>query len=183
MCIRDRQIPVKHRDITHNKHTRYEFKKLVRYCCKNKIDIGCNYSEISTTFVDIRDELLEEVQEIKETQRYKCPELKTCLNGIPVVALIDTGSQINAISAEWYNKHRSQMGKLNLLKLTNTVVKGAVGKKSKQITQQILMDVKIGQYMIDSVFIIVPDLIRECIIGIGLLQESKNVLLITEIIK
>ena len=44
------------------------------------------------TFVDIRDELLEEEQEIKEAQRYKCPELKICLNGIPVVALIDTGS-------------------------------------------------------------------------------------------
>ena len=68
------------------------------------------------------------------------------------------------------------MGKLNILKVTNMVVKGAVGRKSKQITQQILLDVKIGQYRIDGVFIIVPNLIWECIIGIGLLQQSRCII-------
>ena len=51
------------------------------------------------------------------------------------------------------------------------IVKGAVGRKSKQITQQLLLEAKIGQYSIYGVFLIIPDLIRECIIGIGLLQE------------
>ena len=32
------------------------------------------------------------------------------------------------------------------------------------------------RYSIDGVFLIIPDLIRECIIGIGLLQESRCVI-------
>ena len=80
------------------------------------------------------------------TRKFKCPELSICINGIPVVALIDTGSQINAISAEWYHKHKCQMGKLNILKVTNMIGKGAVGRKSKEITQQLLLEVKIGRY-------------------------------------
>ena len=124
------------------------------------------------TFVDIRDDLLEEDKETVRTRKLKCRELELYLNGVPVITLIDTGSQINAISAEWFNKNKNKMEKLNLLRLTNTIVKGAVGKKSKQITQQILVEVKFGMYVIDSVFIIVPDLIRDCIMGIELLQEG-----------
>ena len=67
----------------------------------------CIRDRISTTFIDIRDALLEEEPEIKETRKGRCPELNICLNEIPIVALIDTGSQINAISDKWYNKHKS----------------------------------------------------------------------------
>ena len=63
------------------------------------------------------------------------------------------------------------MRKLDVLRLTNTVVKGAVGKKSKQITQQVLLEVNFGEFVVDSVFIIVPELIRDCIMGIEILQD------------
>ena len=89
-----------------------------------------------------------------------------------MIALLDTGSQINAISTEWHNKHKKQMGKLDVLKVTNMIVKGAVGRKSKPITQQVMLEIRIGEYITDSVFIIVPNLIRDCIIGISLLPVS-----------
>lgn len=90
--------------------------------------------------------------------------------------LLETGSQINAISTEWYNKHKKQMGKLDVLKVTHMIMKGAVGRKSKPITQQVMLEIRIGEYITDSVFIIVPNLIRDCIIGISLLQESKCII-------
>ena len=56
-----------------------------------------------------------------------------------------------------------------------------MGKKSKQITQQVL-EVNFGEFVVDSVFIIVPELIRDCIMGIEILQEGGT-LLIYKIIK
>ena len=108
--------------------------------------------------------------------RIKCPELKIQLNGIPIIALLDTGSQINALSTEWYQQNKKRMGNIPILKITNVVIKGAVGKKSNKITQQIMLEVRIGEYVTDAVFIIVPNLIRECIIGINLLQEGRCVI-------
>lgn len=48
--------------------------------------------------------------------------------------LIDTGSQINAVSADWYNQNKDQLGPVEVLKMHNTVIRGAIGNKSKNIT-------------------------------------------------
>lgn len=135
----------------------YKSKKLDKCYRRDKLDVSFSCKEISTTFLNIRDDLLEVDKEMERIQKLKCPELEIYLNNVPAVALIDTGSQINALSAEWFHKNKNRMGKLNLLRLTNTVVKGSVGKKSKQITQQVLLEVNIGDVVVDSVFIIVPE--------------------------
>ena len=77
---------------------------------------------------------MEEESEYQEINKTKCPELKIQLNGIPIIALLDTGSQINALSAEWYQQNKKRMGNIPILKITNLVIKGAVGKKSNKIT-------------------------------------------------
>ena len=81
-------------------------QKVNNYYRRNNIDVAISCKEISTTFLNIRDDLLEIDKEMERTQKFKCPELEISLNNVPVIALIDTGSQINAISAEWFNKNK-----------------------------------------------------------------------------
>lgn len=128
---------------------------------------------INTTFINIRDELLNEKDEITIENINKCPEVDIRLNGVTVRSLIDTGSQINAISEEWFRQNQNKMGNYETLKMTNTTIKGAVGQRSKAVTQQVLLEVEVGKYKFDSVFIVVPELIKECILGIELLNEGK----------
>ena len=45
-------------------------------------------------------------------------------------ALIDTGSQINVISEDWYRDNKLNLGKIDILKMSNTIVKGAIGNLS-----------------------------------------------------
>ena len=119
---------------------------------------------------------MEEELPYKEIKKIKCPELNVQLNKVPVTALIDTGSQINAVSTDWYHSNKKLLGNTPVLKVTNLIIKGAVGKKSNKITQQVMLELKIGEYVADAVFIIVPNLIRDCIIGINLLQEGRCII-------
>ena len=89
---------------------------------------------------------------------------------------MDTGSQINAISERWFNNSKKDLGKVEILKLSNTVIKGVMGSKSKRITQQVLLNVQIKNLNFERVFIVVPDLVRECILGVDLLADSGCVI-------
>ena len=98
------------------------------------------------------------------------------MNGVSTCALVDTGSQLNAVSEQWFKDNKKELGDLETLKLSNTVIKGAAGNKSKRITQQILLTVQIEGLKVDSVFVVVPELIKDCILGIGLLEENGCVI-------
>lgn len=63
-----------------------------------------------------------------------------------------------------------------MLKMQNTVIKGGNGSKSKNIKHQILVEVEVKDRKEDCVFIIVLDLICDCIIGIELLYEGGCIL-------
>ena len=131
---------------------------------------------INTTFLDLRDDLIvnDDVNVICRVN--KCPEVRITLNGVPTYALVDTGSQVNAISEQWFKNNKRELGNLEMLKLSNTVIKGATGNKSKRVTQQILLTVQIESLKVDSVFVVVPELIKDCILGVGLLEENGCVI-------
>ena len=63
------------------------------------------------------------------------------------------------------------MGNVETLRLSNTVIKGATGQRSKRVTQQVLLTTRIGDVEVNGVFLVVPELVKDCIIRIGLLEE------------
>ena len=89
---------------------------------------------MNTTFLDLRDELMVADNIDVNLRNNKCPEIRIMLNGVPTNALVDTGSQVNAISECWFNNNKKDLGRIEILKLSNTVIKGAMGNKSKIIT-------------------------------------------------
>ena len=96
----------------------------------------------------------------------KCPEVRVTLNGVSTCALLDTGSQVNAISVQWFKDNKRELGDLAMLKMSNTIIKGATGGKSKRVTQQILLTIQIESLRVDSVFVVVPELIKDCILSL-----------------
>ena len=61
------------------------------------------------------------------------------------------------LSAEWYQQNKKRMGNIPILKITNLVIKGAVGKKSNKITQQTMLEVRIGEYVLSLIHICCRD--------------------------
>ena len=76
------------------------------------------------------------------------------LNGVPICALIDTGNQVNALSEQWFKNKKKELGNVETLRLSNTVIKGDTENKSKTVTQQVLLTARIGDVEVDSVFIL-----------------------------
>jgi hypothetical protein len=68
---------------------------------------------------------------------YTSPKIKVYLNGIDVEALVDTGSEINGVAKEWFENNKRELGKFELLPVSNASIKGATGAKSKRIRKQI----------------------------------------------
>ena len=60
---------------------------------------------------------MDEESEYQEINKTKCPEMEIQLNGIPIISLLDTGSQICALSAEWYQQNKKRMGNIPILKI------------------------------------------------------------------
>lgn len=102
---------------------------------------------------------------------YTSPKIKVNLNGIDVEALVDTGSEINGVAEEWFDHNKNKLGKFELLPVSNTSIKGATGAKSKRIRKQIFLDLSLCDLQINVIFLVIPGLIKDCILGISTLRE------------
>ena len=84
---------------------------------------------------------------------------------------LDTGCLINGLSETWFNNHKKSIGPYETLPVTNTFIISAVGNKSKLVKRQILCDIEIDGIRYECVFLIIPELVKPCILGISFLQE------------
>ena len=116
---------------------------------------------------------MDEEEETTNFPYNKCPEIKIKLNNVEVTALIDSGSQLNGIAETWFNHNKDKLGRIELLNLSNTNIKGAFGHKSKLIRKQVLLEAEIDNYKFDLVFFIIPGLNKDCILGINMLKEGE----------
>ena len=83
------------------------------------------------------------------------------------------GSAINGLSEEWFNQNKQYLEPYEELSMTNTLIISAVGSKSKLVRKQILCDIYINDIKMDCVFLVIPNLIRNCILGISFLKDER----------
>lgn len=121
---------------------------------------------IYTLFPDLRNELMDEEEPSNNSELIKSPEIDISINNIPVNGLIDTGSAVNALSEQWYFNHQENLGHHEVLSVNNTTIISAVGNKSKRIRRQVFLEIILSNnFKFDCVFLIVPGLVKECILG------------------
>lgn len=107
---------------------------------------------------------------------YRCPKITVLINQVLATALIDSGSSVNAISLMWFNENEEKIKPYEVISMTNTLIVSAVGSKLKLIRKQIFVNIQINKETYECVFLIVPNLIHDCIIGVNFLRENACII-------
>ena len=128
---------------------------------------------VASLFENPRDSLQAE-DKVRESipKIGSCPCLMITLAGINVKSLLDTGSQVTAISEEWYDKQPT-LKTCPTLPITGKYIIGAVGAKSARIKRQIFAEIGLQSFKMQSPVLIIPGLNNQCILGIDVLREMK----------
>lgn len=125
-----------------------------------------------------RNEFLEESS---KTQKHNvCPRIQIWLQEIQTEALIDSGSQISCLSQEFLKRNSVKFKECQTLPLINVSAVGATGGRPVKIREQIYVNIKIGNYSFKQVFLIIPGLTQNCILGIDLLKERSSTINLKE---
>lgn len=121
---------------------------------------------IRTIFEDPRKDLLTE-EDRAETRvgKCRCPETRISIEGVEVNALIDTGSEVTCISGEFYETNKRRFKKCPTLPLSGKMIKGATGDKSARLKIQVQMKTIIGNTTKDVIYLVIPKLVKDCILG------------------
>ena len=85
----------------------------------------------------------------------KSPYVLCQFNDLKIWSLIDSGSQVTAISENCYNELSQKTQLLELL-VTNIVLSLAIGKRTTSIKKQIQFEIEIDGMVITQIFLIVP---------------------------
>lgn len=93
-----------------------------------------------------------------------CPHLAVTVMGNCFQALIDTGSQVTAISEELFNQLEAK-NKLYTLPVSNVIVIPAIGKKATTVKKQVLLEMVIDNQKLDYPCLVIPHLANQIILG------------------
>lgn len=139
------------------------------YSAARTVDLDIDLIENST-----RDFLLSEQDyqhPLPKPELITCPEIKLLIGGVTINALIDTGSKITCVSGETYDKFSEAWKHFPTLPLVGVQAIGFTGEKSVNLKRQFRAPIEIKNLRSEYNFLIVPKLVRECILGIDF-QES-----------
>lgn len=104
----------------------------------------------------------------------QCPVLAIQIDGVEVRALIDTGSQVSAVSESFYSANIGRFSKCPTLPLVGVTVTSATEKKATKVSRQFYANVHLQQVEEASTILVVPKLTVDCIIGIDILSRLKT---------
>lgn len=103
----------------------------------------------------------------------KCPHVRVSVGGLQTTVLLDSGSQISAVSEIFYRELVSK-GLVQELPVTNLIISTAIGKKS--IKRQIFIQSKIEDMKFEDPFLVVPYLASKIILGHDWLSKNNVIL-------
>jgi hypothetical protein len=109
---------------------------------------------------------------INENSHCLSPILEIKINTKFVVnAIIDSGSEVNLISQEIYERLTQAGNAIPVLPVENVVLVTAFGKKSKRIRLQAFLEFKLGDDVFEEVFMVSPRLSNDAILGCQFFKE------------
>lgn len=123
-----------------------------------------------------RNVLNYDVNSILKTSAVCLPEIELQIENLTVLALIDSGSEITCISEELYFKLQKIQQSIPVLPLKAIQIQGAFSKKSRKVTRQILLSVKIQETTFHFCCLIIPELLKNFIIGTDWLNQQQATL-------
>lgn len=92
-----------------------------------------------------------------------------------MTALLDTGSQVSAVSESFYRQLIRQ-NQVKELPVANLVVSTAIGKKATSIKRQIFIQIIIEDIILEDPFLVIPYLTSEIIFGNDWLLRNNGII-------
>ena len=131
-----------------------------------------SYGPIARQFNDFTEKLANGVLNDKDLEHFEnnfnkiaaSPHLLCVIKGLKIWSLIDSGSQVSAMSDELYNE-LNKNHKITELPVSNTVVLTAIGRKATSVRKQVYIEVEIDGKNIEFVFLLIPGLSSKLILG------------------
>jgi hypothetical protein len=109
---------------------------------------------------------------INENSHCLSPILEIKINTKFVVnAIVDSGSEVNLISQEIYERLTEAGNTIPVLPVENVVLVTAFGKKSNRIRLQAFLEFTVGDDVFEEVFMVSPRLSNDAILGCQFLKE------------
>lgn len=113
-------------------------------------------------------------EEVEETN-IGCPIMTVKINDKKYNAIVDTGSSQTCISEAVYEELR-QGGDVEELPVVGLRIYNPIGNKYVQIRKQVEVAIEIDEKRIDTIFLVIPQLSTEMIIGSEWLYKNKCVI-------
>ena len=104
----------------------------------------------------------------------KCPNINVKIQGVKTQALIDTGSEITCISENFFENNKKFFFKGKILPIVVTSVVGATRVKPIRLKHQLYADLDVNNESYSCIFIIIPKLNKNCILGIDMYKKFKG---------
>lgn len=109
------------------------------------------------------------------------PHINVDIYGDTYPCLIDTGSSSTVISESLYNLLRVKRPNLLTLPVRGLLCSGALGRLKQRVKYQSLIQVNIGGSIFDLLFLVIPNLSSDVIIGVDALESWRAVINLEEL--
>ena len=103
------------------------------------------------------------------------PEIQCIIGNQRVNVLIDTGSQVTCVNAQFFNEYCRKF-KWPTLPVKNCKVRVATGVTVPRVTEQVYIPIKVQDVQTDVTALIVPKLIHQCILGVDTLIDLNAII-------
>ena len=131
---------------------------------------------INTIFEDPREFLNEIDGKTIKREKTKCPHIQFKIENIKIQGLIDTGSLVTCLSEDFYNRNKNQFKNCPKFPLVGIQAIGFNGSKSNKLKLQLLANVECQGHKKELIFLVVPNLVRDCILGMDSLEKLKMII-------
>lgn len=129
-------------------------------------------SELVVPFISDGTSLLSEDEEEKIVKE-KLPVVNAVFEALPTSILIDTGSQVSCISQDFATQLRQAGYKFDVLPASGATIVGALSRRSQKVVEQVYLKCKIQDVEFLQVYLVVPSLIRNVILGCDWMADHK----------
>jgi hypothetical protein len=115
-----------------------------------------------------------------ENRRHEFPKLLIKIIDQEIFALIDTGCELSIMNEHLYNRLRHEGLKCFELPTQYVNLVSAFNKKSNRVKKQAMLDVNIGDFKINQIVLLSPQLLTDAILELDFLVDYKAVIKFAE---
>jgi hypothetical protein len=110
---------------------------------------------------------------LNERRFQRCPHVKLHIEGHPVIAVVDSGSEATILAQELFDKLENSNTKMLQIPITGAVLISAWGNRTKKIKTQALIPFEMSGGCFEHNCIIAPGMIADCILGADFLEKFE----------